>query len=322
MPAREQIVSTIIPVYNRPEMLVRAVNSVVTQTHRPIEIIIVDDGSTDHTLATAKQLAEQYQFVRTVSVKNAGPGMAREVGRKLAIGHFIQYLDSDDVLLPEKFAKQVSQLNQNTHCDVCYCQTSLQRLNDTPITSWKRTAEKIDTIIPAMLASRWWGTSTPLYTRSVVDLAGPWQSWINEEDWEYDCRIGFKSKGLAYVPEVLSIQIEHQQSRLSDDGAKDQSKLRSRVKARAAIIGQCLNHPEAIASKEFTTQLKFSFLLARQCGAAGLPTESRDLFKLVEPHLKQKNVGVLSLNLYKVGAALLGWALMGKLAERLDRLRA
>ncbi|RBP49172.1 glycosyltransferase family 2 protein [Arenicella xantha] len=315
------VVSTIIPVFNRPEMLRRAVESVLSQTYKSIEIIIVDDGSTDNTLSVANALRHEHSAIRVLSIENSGPGAAREAGRLNATGEFVQYLDSDDILLPEKFTKQVGKLNQNPKCDVCYCQTSLQRLDGSVVTPWKRTGEKIDQIIPAMLASRWWDTSTPLYTRRVVELAGPWHTWINEEDWEYDCRIGFNSTGLAYVPDILSVQMEHQEARLSHDGARDQQKLKSRVNARMAIIGQSLNAPPATESSEFVTQLKYSFLLSRQAGAAGLADESRDLFNLVQPHLKSRNISVLGMTLYKLGAQLIGWQAMGKLSEQIDKLR-
>src|SRR5438128_7526719 len=97
------LVTTIIPVFNRPSMLREAVASVVAQTYRPIEIIIVDDGSTDETARAVDDLGEQNpNEILVVHQDNTGPGLAREAGLQLATGEFIQYLDSDDVLLPRK----------------------------------------------------------------------------------------------------------------------------------------------------------------------------------------------------------------------------
>src|SRR5437588_4041721 len=99
------LVSTIIPVFNRPALLVEAVASVLAQSYRPIEIIIVDDGSTDATPEVADRLAKQRAgIVRVIHIANGGPGLAREAGRLAARGGYIQHLDSDDLLLPEKFA--------------------------------------------------------------------------------------------------------------------------------------------------------------------------------------------------------------------------
>jgi len=102
------LVSTIIPVYNRPEMILRAVDSVLAQTYLPIEIILVDDGSTDSTPQMLDELAVQHpDEIRVIHKDNGGPGLAREAGRLLAWGEFIQYLDSEDCLLPNKFADEV-----------------------------------------------------------------------------------------------------------------------------------------------------------------------------------------------------------------------
>lgn len=316
------MVSTIIPVFNRPTMLHRAVESVLCQDYSPIEIIIVNDGSTDNTLSVAKALQDEHQEIKVITIANSGPGSAREAGRLAASGEFIQYLDSDDILLPKKFSKQVEQLNLNPECGVCYCQTSLQRLDGTTLTSWKRTGETIKTIIPAMLASRWWDTSTPLYRRSVTDAVGPWSDLINEEDWEYDCRVGFQNKRLAYVPEVLSVQIQHNLPRLSQNGATDLAKLKSRAAARKTIIELAINRDETNNSDELITQLKYSLLLARQCGAAGLTNESRRLFQLAAHHLRRKKINLIELTIYEYGAFLLGWSIMGRLSEWLDKLRS
>src|SRR6266705_266036 len=90
----EGLVSTIIPVYNRPAQMGEAVYSVLCQDYRPIEIVIVDDGSTDDTPINAQALVDGHpDVIRVVRQANAGPGAAREEGRTLARGEFIQYLD-------------------------------------------------------------------------------------------------------------------------------------------------------------------------------------------------------------------------------------
>src|SRR5262249_38400237 len=186
----EGLVSTIIPVHNRPALLQEAVSSVLAQSYRPIEIIIVDDGSNDETGSQADALAGAHPEVRAIHRKNGGPGAARETGRLAARGEFIQYLDSDDLLLPIKFKLQVAGLRQRRDCSVSYGKARCYIIGERPIdVPWKRTGERISTMFPSFLQSRWWGTSAPLYRREVTDLAGPWTELRNEEDWEYDCRI-------------------------------------------------------------------------------------------------------------------------------------
>ncbi|MBV9496301.1 MAG: glycosyltransferase family 2 protein, partial [Acidobacteria bacterium] len=166
------LVTTIIPVWNRAAMLRRAVDSVLAQTHRPIEIVIVDDGSTDDTPAAIAQLAREHDFIKTARQDNAGPGLARERGRQLASGDFIQYLDSDDRLLPRKFELQLAAMKPEH--GVAYGRTRYidPRGNEIAPT-WKPPMVARETMFPSFLLHRWWDTPTPLYRRSVTDAAGP-----------------------------------------------------------------------------------------------------------------------------------------------------
>src|SRR5262245_10021714 len=202
----EGLVSTTIPVHNRPLLLREAVESVLAQTYRPIEIVIVDDGSTDDTAQSIAALAACYpSIVRHLRVPNGGPGASREAGRLIAKGEFIQYLDSDDLLLPRKFELQVGGLRANPECDVAYGRTRFYGAGEeSGNMSWKRTGERIETMFPSFLQSRWWDTSTPLYRRKVIDRAGEWLRLRNEEDWEYDCRIASQGVRLHQCPEYVS----------------------------------------------------------------------------------------------------------------------
>src|SRR5207253_7602448 len=157
----EGLVSTIIPVHNRPLLLRGAVESVLAQTYRPIEIVIVDDGSTDDTAQSIAALAAGYPcIVRHLRIPNGGPGAAREAGRVVANGEFIQYLDSDDLLLPRKFELQVGGLRTHPECDAAYGRTRHYRVGEPPGNmSCKRTGERIGTMFPSFLQSRWWDTS-------------------------------------------------------------------------------------------------------------------------------------------------------------------
>src|SRR5262249_17896006 len=117
------LVSTIIPVHNRSALLREAVASVLAQTYRPIELIIVDDGSYVDAGAQEAALADARPEVCLIHRENGGPGAARETGRLVARGEFIQYLDSDDLLLPTKFKLQVAGLRQHRDCGVSYGKT-------------------------------------------------------------------------------------------------------------------------------------------------------------------------------------------------------
>jgi glycosyltransferase involved in cell wall biosynthesis len=103
----EELVSVIIPAYNRASTIIRAIDSVLNQTYKIFEIIIVDDGSLDNT----KQLVESIKDKRMVYIKhprNEGGAAARNTGIKVAKGQYIAFLDSDDEWLPEKIEKQLN----------------------------------------------------------------------------------------------------------------------------------------------------------------------------------------------------------------------
>jgi glycosyltransferase involved in cell wall biosynthesis len=103
------LVSAIIPTYNRAHIVCEAVESVFQQTYANIETIVVDDGSTDDTLARLRQYGGR---VRVVTQANAGPAAARNRGIEIARGEFIAFLDSDDIWLPPKTERQVALLQR------------------------------------------------------------------------------------------------------------------------------------------------------------------------------------------------------------------
>ena len=99
------VVSVVIPTYNCGRYIEEAVNSVLSQTYRSLEIIVVDDGSTDD---TAGRLEKYTDRIRFVSQKNSGPSRARNVGMELSTGEYIAFLDADDRWLPEKLERQLA----------------------------------------------------------------------------------------------------------------------------------------------------------------------------------------------------------------------
>ncbi len=96
-------VSVIIPTYNRAEFLKSAVKSVMTQTYRNFELILVDDGSTDNTVEVVKRFTE----AKYIYQKNKGVSAARNTGIKAASGEYTAFLDSDDTWKPDKLEKQI-----------------------------------------------------------------------------------------------------------------------------------------------------------------------------------------------------------------------
>lgn len=317
------LVSTIIPVFNRPSMLRDAVESVLQQSHRPIEVIVVDDGSTDETPSVIRSLIREHgETVRTVRVPNSGPGLAREAGRQLAKGDFIQYLDSDDLLLPQKFEIQIDALQRDVDAGIAYGKTHHSSVggNLMPV-PFKRTGDVFRYLFPELLVGRWWSTSTPLYRRCVADAIGPWQPLGNEEDWEYDARAAALGIKLVYCDTFVSVHRWHDGDRLHRGGNQDPSKLRDRARAHKLIY----DHARAAGIDEgFQEMRHFSralFLLSRQCGAAALAAEAQNLFDLAREASGPGRSRGLDFRLYRMMAGTVGWSTAGRIACRLDRLR-
>ena len=115
-------VSVVIPTYNRASRVAATVDSCFEQTHDKVEVIVVDDGSTDDTPAALEALEARWgkERLRWVRQENQGAPVARNTGMDLATGEYLQFLDSDDLFRPGKLAMQVQALEDSgADCAVC-----------------------------------------------------------------------------------------------------------------------------------------------------------------------------------------------------------
>ena len=244
------LVSTIIPVHNRPELVITAVESVLHQSHSNLEVLLVNDGSTDHTAAVLDNLRRQDpQRVRVIHQANAGPGAARERGRLQARGAYIQYLDSDDWLLPHKFRDQIAALEAHPECAIAYGTSSLvdgtgQVLADPS----RQTAQRHDHLFPALLVDRWWHTHTPLFRRWISDAAGAWPLF-RPEDWDLEARMGALGARLIHCGSRVSVQRDHASAERVSRGPgqaylRDEATFLPRLYACALLAGVDHQAPE------------------------------------------------------------------------------
>jgi GT2 family glycosyltransferase len=291
---------------------------VLAQTFRPIEIVIVDDGSTDETARVADELGTAHpEIVRVIHQPNSGVGRAREAGRQAIRGAFVQYLDSDDLLLPRKFELQVAALEAQPECGVAYGVTRYRDAKGNEIAcGWKVNNLIERTLFPSLLRARWWETVAPLFRRAVTDAVGPWSELNLEEDWEYDARVAALGVSLAHVPEVLAEHRDHALGRLSRGAPLEPSRLRDRAIAHERILGHALRGGVNPASPEMQQFARELFLIARQCGAAGLRMESQRLVSAARSVSASRD-----LRLYDHLARVIGWSTAGRLATLADRLR-
>src|SRR5690606_34264080 len=115
-------VSVLIPLYNRASYILETINSVLEQDYPDIELIVIDDGSTDGGDLLAEQFAERgaLKLLRHPGRVNEGQAAALNLGLTMATGEFIAVLDSDDLYAPGKIAKQVAFFQQNPEVGLVY----------------------------------------------------------------------------------------------------------------------------------------------------------------------------------------------------------
>lgn len=126
------LVSCIIPTYNSEKYLRETLESIVAQTHRPIELLVADDGSSDGTAAVVAELGES-SFARSrfvVAPKRGGPAAMRNLGIEHCRGDLVAFVDADDLWLPEKTAMQVARFEEDPSLDVCVSHIQRFRSSD------------------------------------------------------------------------------------------------------------------------------------------------------------------------------------------------
>lgn len=172
--ANQPIVSIIIPCYNSKQWVQKAIESCLNQTYPNVEIIVVDDGSTDGSLEVLRYFIPH---IRLETGPNRGGNSARNRAFALSTGEYIQYLDADDYLEPDKIARQV-QFLQETKADVVYGDWRYRRhLPDVNFSYLDkiRVSGVQEDILASLLSGRWWvAPGAILYRRHVVIRVGGW----------------------------------------------------------------------------------------------------------------------------------------------------
>jgi glycosyltransferase involved in cell wall biosynthesis len=202
--ALKPLVSILIPAYNAQEWIADTLRSALAQTWDRKEIIVVDDGSIDRTLKIAQRF--ESESVRVVTQKNTGAASARNTALSLCRGDYIQWLDADDLLAPDKIARQMAELDQVGSARTLLSSEFGKFLHYWPRAEFIRTRLWED-LSPAEWLLRKMGdnlymqTATWLVSRELSEVSGPWNtSMLSDDDGEYFCRVLLKSDGTHFVP--------------------------------------------------------------------------------------------------------------------------
>lgn len=162
------LVSVIIPAYNAVETIIPCVNSVLNQTYKNIEIIVIDDGSTDATKIILEEYKEELCInnLQIIYQDNAGPSAARNLGIELAVGEYIAFLDSDDQWYPTKIEKQIKLYLENTELNLI---GGLYSIGDKPVlTNLSSNTQQIS--LGRLMLKNYFITSTVMCPRKVLQI--------------------------------------------------------------------------------------------------------------------------------------------------------
>jgi hypothetical protein len=197
------LVSILIPAYNAERWLAETIRSALAQTWPRKEIIVIDDGSRDRTLSTARQFASKN--VSVVTQENQGASAARNKALELYQGDYIQWLDADDLLSPDKVAKQVAAAEESHDKRRLFSSAWGYFMFRPAKARFIPTALWSDLTPLEWLLRKWeqnlhMQTSTWLVTRELTESAGPWDTrLLNNDDGEYFCRVLRASNDVRFV---------------------------------------------------------------------------------------------------------------------------
>ncbi len=199
------VVSIVIPAYNAGSCIAETLDSVVGQTYPNIEVFVVDDGSSDNSVAVARQFESGNLTV--IEQKNSGACVARNLGLSMSKGKYIQFLDADDILSHDKIELQVDVLEKNPGF-LAVCPT-VHFMNGEDYLKMAPREESYwihDTDDPVDFLTRLYGgdgerwmvqTSAWLTPRTITDRIGPWNNkLLLDQDGEYFARAVLASKGI------------------------------------------------------------------------------------------------------------------------------
>ena len=198
------LVSCIVPVYNGERYVRGSVGSIMAQTHRPIEVIVADDGSTDGTRHAVEAFGDEIRFV---TQPTAGPAATRNLGLQAARGEFLAFLDADDLWHPDKLALQLGRFVEDPELDLCLSHVQMFWTPDVKAEGEAYRDHPRAQPIPG------YATTTLLARRYVFETIGGFDTglWFGDAtDWFI--RAAEKGLKLEVLPDVLTFHRMHDEN--------------------------------------------------------------------------------------------------------------
>jgi glycosyltransferase involved in cell wall biosynthesis len=203
-----QLVSIIIPAYNAAEWIDETIRSCLVQSWSNIEVLAVDDGSTDETCRVVESIADSR--VRLVRQRNAGACAARNRGIRESRGDFIQFLDADDLLHPEKIRIQMERLMLEQAGTIASGRWGrfydhIENASFPDELGYRDFVDPLDWLILAGNTGTMMSPAAWLTPRQIIESAGPWNELLAmNQDGEYFARILLHSSGIAFCADAKS----------------------------------------------------------------------------------------------------------------------
>jgi glycosyltransferase involved in cell wall biosynthesis len=201
----DPLVSILIPAYNAQQWIADTLKSALAQTWARKEVIVVDDGSSDQTLEIARSFASDN--VSVVTQNNQGAAAARNKAFSLSQGDFIQWLDADDLLSPNKISAQMARVDEARQKKAllssgwAYFAYRPQRARFLSSPLWNDLSP-VEWLLRKMGQNLHMQTATWLVSRDIANAAGSWNTnLLGDDDGEYFCRVLLASKGTLFAPD-------------------------------------------------------------------------------------------------------------------------
>lgn len=200
-------VSVVIPTFNCGQFIRRTVKSALAQTYRDLEVIVVDDGSTD---GTRSILSEYGSSVRYIFQSNQGASAARNAALEKASGEFIAYLDADDLWVPDKLARQVEYLDANPGCGLVH--TDVAVIDEQDSVLYARFNQETQRAVPQgtclrqLLLRSHIQTLTVVERRAAFDCAGKFDVRLPvAQDYLHWIQVALEGYEIGYLPDPLGL---------------------------------------------------------------------------------------------------------------------
>lgn len=199
-----KFVSVIIPAHNAEQTIAACIQSVIKQSHKALELIVVEDSSMDNTAGIIASL--QDARIKRIAIKRCSAPAARNAGLRIASGEYVQFLDADDILAPNKLEVQLHRLEHESPSAVANCpwghfraETADARLESQRI---DRDMNPLNWLIESWNGGGMAQTACWLTPRGLIDLAGGWNEDLRRnpnDDGEFFCRVLLKSNTVVFT---------------------------------------------------------------------------------------------------------------------------